>query len=69
MAITGFDDADFADELDPALTTVRQPAREIGAAAIDALVGMMRDPNLQPPVVLLPGELVVRYSCGAGIRA
>jgi DNA-binding LacI/PurR family transcriptional regulator len=69
VAITGFDDADFANELDPALTTVRQPARDIGNAAIDALVAMMRDPDVDPPVVLLPGELVVRSSCGAGIRA
>jgi DNA-binding LacI/PurR family transcriptional regulator len=65
VAITGFDDADFAVDLDPGLTTVRQPAREIGISAIDSLVAMIRDPNTVPPVVLLPGELVVRDSCGA----
>jgi DNA-binding LacI/PurR family transcriptional regulator len=68
IAVTGFDDADFAVELDPSLTTVRQPAREIGAAAIESLVAMIKDPQLAPPVVLLPGELVVRDSCGATIR-
>jgi LacI family transcriptional regulator len=65
VAITGFDDADFAVDLDPGLTTVRQPSREIGISAIDSLVTMIRDPNATPPVVLLPGELVVRDSCGA----
>jgi DNA-binding LacI/PurR family transcriptional regulator len=68
IAVTGFDDAEFAVELDPSLTTVRQPAREIGAAAVDTLVAMMRDPSLDPPVVLLPGQLVVRDSCGVATR-
>jgi LacI family repressor for deo operon, udp, cdd, tsx, nupC, and nupG len=65
IAITGFDDADFAVDLDPGLTTVRQPAREIGVAAVDSLIAMIHDPAMAPPVVLLPGELVVRDSCGA----
>jgi DNA-binding LacI/PurR family transcriptional regulator len=65
IAITGFDDADFAVDLDPGLTTVRQPSREIGIAAVDALIAMIRDPQMVPPIVLLPGELIVRDSCGA----
>jgi DNA-binding LacI/PurR family transcriptional regulator len=65
VAITGFDDADFAVDLDPGLTTVRQPSREIGIAAIDSLIAMIQDHSIAPPVVLLPGELIVRDSCGA----
>ncbi|MDX6504384.1 MAG: LacI family transcriptional regulator [Gaiellaceae bacterium] len=65
VAITGFDDADFAVDLDPGLTTVRQPSRDIGIAAVNSLVAMIRDSSIAPPVVLLPGELIVRDSCGA----
>jgi DNA-binding LacI/PurR family transcriptional regulator len=65
VAVTGFDDAEWAVELMPALTTVRQPAREMGRAAIESVVAMIEDPSLDPPTVMLPGELVVRESCGA----
>jgi LacI family transcriptional regulator len=65
VAVTGFDDAEWAAELVPPLTTVRQPSREMGRAAIESVVAMIEDPNLEPPTVLLPGELVVRESCGA----
>src|SRR3954471_20295886 len=65
IAVTGFDDAEWAAQLRPALTTVRQPAREMGRAATESVVAMIEDPSLDPPSVLLPGELVVRESCGA----
>ncbi|MDX6505276.1 MAG: LacI family transcriptional regulator [Gaiellaceae bacterium] len=65
IAVTGFDDAEWAGQLTPTLTTVRQPAKEMGRAAIESVVAMVEDPALHPPSVLLPGELVVRESCGA----
>ena len=68
IAIGGFDDAPWAALMRPALTTVRQPAEEMGAAAVDSVVAMIRDPSLDPPVVQLQGTLVVRESCGAGLR-
>jgi DNA-binding LacI/PurR family transcriptional regulator len=37
----------------------------MGRAAIESVVAMIEDPNLEPPTVMLPGELVVRESCGA----
>lgn len=69
VAITGFDDAAWAASLRPALTTVRQPAAQMGAAAVDAALRMVADPELAPPAVELHGELVVRESCGARVRA
>jgi LacI family transcriptional regulator len=65
IAVTGFDDADWAARLAPPLTTVRQPAKEMGRAAVESVVAMIEDPALDPPTVLLPGELIVRESCGA----
>jgi LacI family transcriptional regulator len=65
IAVTGFDDAEWAATMRPALTTVRQPAAEMGVAALDAVLAMIDDPKLTPPTVLLPGALIVRESCGA----
>jgi LacI family transcriptional regulator len=65
VAVTGFDDAEWAATMRPALTTVRQPASEMGVAAVDSALAMIADPALAPPTVLLPGQLVVRESCGA----
>jgi LacI family transcriptional regulator len=64
VAVTGFDDAAFAERVSPGLTTVRQPATKLGVAAVEALITMLRDPGAEPPRVMLSGELVVRESCG-----
>jgi LacI family transcriptional regulator len=68
VAVTGFDDAPYAARLRPALTTVRQPADAMGRAAVEALVAMLNDPDMQPPTVQIPAELVVRESCGARLK-
>jgi LacI family transcriptional regulator len=65
VAVTGFDDADYAAQMAPALTTVRQPAAEMGAAAIDTLAELIADSAAPPAYILKSGELVVRESCGA----
>ncbi|MGZ4401117.1 MAG: LacI family DNA-binding transcriptional regulator [Gaiellaceae bacterium] len=67
IAVTGFDDVEFAARMRPALTTVRQDAAGLGRAAADALVTMIADPGVSPPTVLLPTALVVRDSCGASL--
>jgi DNA-binding LacI/PurR family transcriptional regulator len=42
LSVVGFDDADFAAHLDPPLTTVRYPAREIAARAVETLVDLIQ---------------------------
>jgi LacI family transcriptional regulator len=69
VAVTGFDNTAWAETMSPALTTVRQPGRDIGRAAIDCLAAMIRDPGMAPPKVILPTELMVRESCGASLLA
>jgi LacI family transcriptional regulator len=69
VAVTGFDDARWAAKMTPALTTVHQPGPEIGAAAVETLAAMIRDPGMEPPKVIMPATLVVRESCGAHLRA
>jgi LacI family transcriptional regulator len=38
VALVGYDDADFAQALNPPLTTVRQPSLAMGAAAAELLI-------------------------------
>ncbi len=66
IALAGFDDFDFADVLQPALTVVRQPVYRMGEAGANLL--FERIARGQFPVkgtrVVLPLELVIRRSCG-----
>jgi DNA-binding LacI/PurR family transcriptional regulator/signal transduction histidine kinase len=63
VSVTGFDDTEDSRFSVPPLTTVRQPAAELGRMAIDqiaARLGLIRDaPSVAPPV-----SFVVRESCG-----
>jgi LacI family transcriptional regulator, galactose operon repressor len=67
VAVVGFDDVQIAGLLRPALTTIRQDKPGLGAAAGGALVRMIEDPELAPPTVTVPVELVVRASSGGGL--
>ena len=62
IAVTGFDDVEFATRLSPTLTTVRQDAFGLGTAAAEALLRMLFDPDAAPNFAVLATELVVRES-------
>jgi GntR family transcriptional regulator, arabinose operon transcriptional repressor len=66
VRLAGIDDVEYAALLPVPLTTLRQPTREIGAAAISAMLDRVARPTLPTRDILLRGELVVRRSCGAG---
>ncbi|MBD8080652.1 LacI family DNA-binding transcriptional regulator [Cellulosimicrobium arenosum] len=59
VSVTGFDDIQVAQDLAPALTTVRLPMSEIGAAALDLA---LRPPSARPRRRATGHELVVRDS-------
>ena len=63
VAIVGYDDVPLAALVTPALTTVRQPARELGRTAVGLLLDLIEGRDV-PPDVDLPAELVVRESLG-----
>lgn len=65
LAVVGFDDTRVARMTRPALTTVRVPMSEMGAAGIDLLCRRIAEPGRAPARVTLQPELVVRESCGA----
>jgi LacI family transcriptional regulator len=64
IAVVGFDDAPFAAQMRPSLTTVRQNALGLGEAAANAILGILDKPDSPPPAIVLETELVVRESCG-----
>jgi GntR family transcriptional regulator of arabinose operon len=65
VRIVGVDDLDYASLLPVPLTTLRQPTREIGAAALAAMLDRVSGTELPTRDILLHGTLVVRKSCGA----
>lgn len=69
LSLIGFDDAPMAAYLRPALTTLRQPIAEIGAALVTMLDEAIK--GNQPPQrhVLMPPKLVLRYSCGVAPKS
>lgn len=62
FAIVGFDDIRFAEFMDPPLSTVRQPTREIGEAAMKLMIGLLEDEPVEARELILPHELIVRAS-------
>jgi LacI family transcriptional regulator len=65
VAIVGFDDIAIAPLLTPPLTTVRQDKVGLGLAAARAIAEQIDNPEVTPPALTLPVELVVRASCGS----
>jgi len=66
LALVGFDDLPQSATLDPPLTTVRQPIRRVGALAVETLIDILQNGFESPRRLILPTELVIRDSCGAG---
>ncbi|WP_028230554.1 LacI family DNA-binding transcriptional regulator [Paraburkholderia mimosarum] len=62
VAVVGFDDIALAAQIDPPLTTIAQPMRELGETAARLLLRRFADPRACVPGVLLPHRLVVRES-------
>lgn len=60
LLVMGFDDHEVAALADPPLSTIRQPIREVGRAAISTLLGALADEPQSDKV--FPTELVVRES-------
>ncbi|MGH8048016.1 MAG: LacI family DNA-binding transcriptional regulator [Chthoniobacterales bacterium] len=62
LSVTGFDDMPSAAERHPALTTVHQPAVEMGEAGAEILVRMMTTGQLSSAKISLKVSLVARQS-------
>jgi DNA-binding LacI/PurR family transcriptional regulator len=65
IALAGYTDSPIAALVDPPLTMVSIPAREIGIRAMRTLQKLMRGEKPRPRRTTLDVELVVRDSCGS----
>ena len=63
VALAGFDDALVARYLNPPLTTVCAPTREVGRVAVQQLISLIETGRANATTVL-PVDLVIRQSCG-----
>ena len=66
IRLVGIDDTDTAALLPVPLTTLRQPSRQIGDAALAAMLERVARTDLPTRDILLHCDLVVRQSCGGG---
>ena len=64
IALAGYNDIEFAELLDPPLTTVSIPTYQAGFQAVESLQKLRTGKRLSPPKLILDTELVVRQSCG-----
>jgi LacI family transcriptional regulator len=62
MAIVSFDGSPESEYSWPALTTMRQPVREMAVDAIERLISPLDKPEFSR----YSSELIVRQSCGCG---
>ena len=65
LALVGFDDVDFVDQLEIPLTTVNQPVYEIGYQAGKLLFEKIVGRSSLSQRIILPTQLMIRESCGA----
>lgn len=65
VRLVGIDDIEYARLLPVPLTTLRQPTRQIGDAALAAMLERVARPDVAARDILLHCELIVRASCGA----
>lgn len=65
VSVVGFDDLYAASHATPALTTVRQPVREVGHQAASLLIDLLAGQT--PQSRMIPTELVVRASSGPSL--
>lgn len=62
ISVTGFDDIPYARYCDPALTTIAQPAEEMGKIAMDTLLKLIEGKTPDQVEYILPYEFVIRKS-------
>lgn len=60
ISIIGYDDIDFAQYMNPALTTIAQPMDEIGKVALQLILKKVKGLSSKTEKIELPTQLIVR---------
>jgi LacI family repressor for deo operon, udp, cdd, tsx, nupC, and nupG len=63
LSVVGFDDIKFASIFEPALTTIAQPTFDIGKKAMELLLKLINNKELEKNQIILADKLIVRDSC------
>ena len=65
LSVFGFDGIEFADYVEPTLSTIRQPRFELGCTGARRLVSLLAGPKVAAePDVVLQNEIAIRRSTG-----
>ncbi|QUH26866.1 LacI family DNA-binding transcriptional regulator [Serpentinicella alkaliphila] len=64
MAMVGFGDISIASQLQPSLTTIQIPTKDIGEEAASILAHLISKPILRCVQILADTRLIIRESCG-----
>lgn len=62
ISIVGFDDVQLSAMLDPALTTIKQPAYEMGLESAKMIIKLIEGKNIRKKIIKFKPNLVVRKS-------
>lgn len=62
ISIVGFDDLPWAKAISPQLSTVKQPAYEMGQKAAELFFKRVVDPSREPEEIVLDPKLIIRES-------
>jgi LacI family transcriptional regulator len=65
IAIYGYDDPEWADVVDPPLSSIKQPAYELGVYAAQNIINTISGTSSESrEIIYLNPEMVIRNSCG-----
>lgn len=64
VAIFGYDDPDWADVVDPPISTVIQPTFQLGVNAAHLMLARIKNEQVKREIMYMETNLVIRRSCG-----
>ncbi|HTG71963.1 MAG TPA: LacI family DNA-binding transcriptional regulator [Candidatus Udaeobacter sp.] len=64
IAVLGYDDPDWAEIVDPPITTIRQPAYQLGVNAGNLMLARIKEKEVKREIMYMDTELIIRRSCG-----
>ncbi|MFT7584803.1 MAG: LacI family transcriptional regulator, partial [Cellvibrionaceae bacterium] len=68
VSITGFDDIVLAEMANPGLTTLHQPAHQMGALVAQNLIQQIKNQSIEQSQIVLKPTLVIRNSTGKPVE-
>ena len=68
LSVAGFDDTPVAHQIWPALTTIRQPIRQMAKKATDLLLKQLKGREIQLPASMLSSSIITRESTGVLVK-